>query len=179
MTEEKKEALSLKMLSQALKLEERGEKFYIEAIKKCNNEMGKEIFAMLRKDEVVHRQRIRSIYESLNAGRGWSEEWEEFKIEHGEIGGIFAKLAKEHGKEIKPDASDLEALNIGVDLEQHSIKFYREHLGKSGDPLEKSFLERMISEEQTHFAALNDMRDYLTDPEAWFLKKERILPSGP
>jgi rubrerythrin len=174
-----KEPGALKMLSSALELEERGEKFYIEAIRKCKNEMGKEIFAMLRKDEVVHRQRIRNIYESLNAGHGWTEEWKKLEVEHGDMKSLFARLAKKSGKNIRAQASDLDALEVGVDLEQRSIKFYKEHLEKSSEALEKNFLNRMIKEEYSHFEALNDMLDYLTDPESWFMKKERILPSGP
>lgn len=44
---------SLEMLSTALELEKKGTRFYEEAISACHNQIGREIFRMLMKDEVM------------------------------------------------------------------------------------------------------------------------------
>ncbi|MBW1672683.1 MAG: hypothetical protein JRJ45_03385, partial [Deltaproteobacteria bacterium] len=56
---------SLQMLSEALELEKKGEAFYKEAVSTCQNDLGREIFRMLMKDEGLHMDRIHTIYNSL------------------------------------------------------------------------------------------------------------------
>lgn len=167
---------SLKMLSTALDLERKGQEFYEKASTECVDEFGRMVFDQLRRDELIHMGRIRDIYESISAGRGWSEEWKKAETDEAGLKGLFKTILDRHKEDIKLDSTDLDAAGVGVDLEQNTIKFYRSHLDKTTDAKEKAFLTHMIEEEQRHFAALLDMKDYLADPGAWFLKKERHLP---
>lgn len=174
MAEKKDKAL--KWLAAALEMEERGNSFYQNAVKECQNEVGREIFDMLRKDELMHMKRINNIYDSLESGKGWTDKWKAEKFQHGDLAEIFTGLAEKHVLDIKPLSTDLDAMGVGVDLEHSSIKFYKKHLANAGQPKEKKFLEQMVEEEQAHLDALLDMKDYLTDPAAWHFKKERHLP---
>ena len=167
---------SLKWLSSALEIEETGNDFYVKALSTCQNETGRQVLDMLRKDELIHMRRIRNIYEAIDKGHGWTEEWKDMKIDHDSIKSLFVSLKAKHADELKAESSDLDALTVGIDLEQKSIKFYKQHMAKAADPLEKSFLEHMIDEEQNHFFALLDMKDFLIDPAAWHFKKEHHLP---
>ncbi|MCU0580097.1 MAG: hypothetical protein MUF69_11240, partial [Desulfobacterota bacterium] len=56
---------SIEMLCAALELEEKGKAFYEKAQAASRNPLGREIFRTLVKDEIVHRQRIQTIYDSL------------------------------------------------------------------------------------------------------------------
>jgi len=56
---------SLQMLSEALELEKKGETFYKEAVSTCRNDLGREIFRMLMKDEGLHMDRILKIQDHL------------------------------------------------------------------------------------------------------------------
>lgn len=168
---------SLKMLSTALKMEERGKRMYEKWEEKTNNAFSKEVFGMLAKDELVHMRRIRAIYVSLDNGRGWDKNWKSLKFEHGDLKKVFATLVKKHGGKLKVRASEIKAVEVGVELEQSSIKYYSEKLAKATEKAEKAFLEKMVEEEKGHLSALLDLKMFLEDPADWHMKKERHLPS--
>lgn len=169
---------SLEMLKTALEMEKKGEKFYAEAVEKAQNPVGKQIWEMLRADELVHMRRIRKIYESLSGGEPWSEEWFAQKTKHGDLNRVFGNLTKKHGKDIKAETTDLQAVDVGIGLELEAINYYEKHLTKSRDSLERKFLNRMIDEERSHYLALSDMKLYLVDPVGWFRDKERTHLDG-
>jgi rubrerythrin len=164
---------AVNMLKTALEMEEKGKKFYDDAVVNCSNELGKDIFSMLRDDELLHMDRIRTIYDSLMGGKGWSEDWKALKFAHKDLDKLFKEMARKHGKDIKADTSDMEAIDVGLDFELKSVKYYEEHLERADSPKEREFLERMIGEERTHHSTLSDMKLYLADPSAWFIEKER------
>ena len=169
---------SLQMLSDALELEKKGEAFYKEAVSTCQNHLGREIFRMLMKDEGLHMDRIHTIYNSLKAGQPWSEEWKLMKPDHNDLGVLFREMASAHGTKITANTSDLEALNMGIDLEVRSIAFYKKNLTKSQDSIERDFIEQMIGEENSHHAVLSDMKLYLADPAGWFFEHEHTGLDG-
>ncbi len=168
-----REDRAVQMLAKALEMETKGKAFYEKASSTSTNALGREIFQMLRNDEIIHMERIRKIYESLNAGRAWSGDWKEMNVEHRDLQTLFTEMASEHGSKIKAEPSDLEALDVGIDLEQRAVAFYEEHLPETADPLEREFTERMIAEERSHYGALSDMKLYLSNPTAWFSERER------
>jgi rubrerythrin len=169
---------SMDMLSAALDMEEKGKAFYEKAVTTCRNPQCKEIFSALMKDEVVHNGRIKQIHNTLTSKKCWTRDWESIKAPSNDLGMLFKSLAvRERGK-IKAETTDLEAVDIGLDLESTSIKFYQEHRAKTTDPIEAAFLDQMILEEKGHWKALKDTRYYLTDPQGWFMEKERAGLDG-
>jgi len=67
---------------------------------------------------------------------------------------------------------------VGIDFEMRAITFYQEHLEQATDPLEREFIEQLITEEKSHHTALSDMKLYLSDPAAWFGEQERLGLDG-
>jgi len=169
---------ALKMVETALAMEEKGKGFYQKALEKTKNELGRDIFEKLRDDEDVHVVRIRKIVASLSGGTGWTDAWKAHQPEHADLGVVFRKLAKKHGTGITTSTDDIDALQVGLDFEQEAVSFYKGHLEEATDPIEKEFIERMVQEERSHFAALKDMKFYLENPEAWMEEKERSLLDG-
>ena len=169
---------SLQMLSEALELEKKGEAFYKQAVSTCQNDLGREIFRMLMKDEGLHMDRILKIYNSLKAGQTWSEDWKSITPDHKDLGVLFREMASAHGKSITANTSDLDALNMGIDLELRSISFYKKSLTKAQDSIERDFIEQMIGEENSHHAVLSDMKLYLADPAGWFFEHEHTGLDG-
>ena len=169
---------SLQMLSEALELEKKGEAFYKEAISTCQNDLGREIFRMLMKDEGLHMDRILKIYNSLKENQTWSEDWKSIKSDHKDLKSLFREMASAHGSKITANSSDLEALTIGIDLEWESIAFYKKNLTEAQDSIERSFIEQMIGEENSHHALLSDMKLYLSDPAGWFFEHEHTGLDG-
>ncbi len=160
------------MLSTALEMEEKGKAFYERVVSTCKNSVGREIFTMLLEDEKVHMDRIKKIYDSLCEGEDWCT-WDGSELPHSDLTAVFRKMAKDHGSKITVDTNDLEALDIGIDFEERSVEFYEEQLKKATDELETAFIKEMIAEEKSHYATLEDMKLYLSDPAAWFRERER------
>jgi rubrerythrin len=169
----KDEDRAIRMLKVALEMEDRGKIFYDEAVAKCTSDVGRDIFRMLRDDELVHMDRIRTIYTSLEGGKGWTTEWKSLQFDHKDLGQLFRDMAQKHGKNIKADTSDMEAIEVGLDFEQKSIRFYEDQLKGAEQAAEREFIERMVGEERMHYFTLKDMKLYLTDPSAWFIEAER------
>lgn len=169
---------TLKWLSTALEMERKGKAFYDKAITECKNEVGRELFATLAKDEVIHQERIKSIYMQIEGGKSWNDDWAKLNPERGELSKLFRGLAARQGANIRTDSNDIQALDVGIDLELRSIEFYEEHLKSAEDATERSFLERMVAEEKSHHSVLTDLRYYLTDPSSWFSEHERASYDG-
>ncbi len=167
----------LLMLSTALEMERKGRKYYDEAASTCRLEVGREVFELLRDYEVKHTERIQEIYGSLAGGGGWSEELASFAPSQ-DLGAVFRKLAAARSEHIRAETGDIEALDVGIDFESASVKFYEEQLLKATDPLEKKFIGHMVAEERDHLRTLTDMRYFYTDPEGWFMEKEHAGLDG-
>jgi rubrerythrin len=169
---------ALDMLATALEMEEKGKAFYKKAVSTCRNPQCKEIFSSLMADEAIHTSRIKQIHDALTSAQCWTRDWEAIKSSEKNLGALFKALAKNGGEQIKAQITDLEAVDMGLDFELASIKFYQDHRVKSTDPLEAAFLDQMILEEKDHWKALKDTRYYLADPEGWFIEKERAGLDG-
>jgi rubrerythrin len=175
---DKKTEKVFKMYQAALDMEEKGESFYEKTAKSSKTELGKKMFKMLADDELVHMARIKAIYGALKKGGEWTLKWKTLKIKHPDIKDVFKKLAAKNKGKLKPKSTDLDAIEVGLDLEQRSIDFYRDNLAKSKDDLEKQFLEHMVVEEKTHHYLLADMKFYLTAPDAWYIEHEKHSLDG-
>jgi rubrerythrin len=166
------------MLCTAQEMEEKGRAFYEKALATCENPLGKEIFRLLIDDEKVHLERIRQISDSLTKVQGWSEDWKKLQCPYQDLGKVFRDLAARQNKAELANSSDLEALKLAQDFELRSVELYENQLPRATDPLEKAFLVQMIVEEKAHYRALQDTTYYLSDPEGWFMEKERAGLEG-
>ncbi|MBN2224025.1 MAG: ferritin family protein [Deltaproteobacteria bacterium] len=164
---------SLEMLDKALEMEKKGKDFYEKAAVNCQNELGREVFQTLKRDEDVHIARIMDIYNNLTKGGQWSSEWKAKDFSHGDLTAFFSDLAHKHRNQTTADASDIQALEIGIDFELGSVTFYEQRLAAAEDTLEREFIGRMVVEEKSHHNILQDAKLYLTDPSSWFQEHER------
>lgn len=168
----------LAMLNTALKMEEEGKEFYERARVNCSGEMARDMFSALIKEEDVHIERIKKIYTSLNDNQKWTDEWRAVGVVHEDLDDLFRKLASKQRKKIKAAEEELEAMDVGIDFEERSIKYYEDYLSKTSDPKEKAFLERMVEEEKDHRTLLTDMKQFHSNPAAWFAENERHSLDG-
>jgi rubrerythrin len=170
MSEKQPEILA--MLCAALELEAREKEFYEKAIRECPDESGKEVFRMLLADEEEHAKGIREIHDALNSGKSWPESCGLLKRPGKDIRETIREIAKTHGAETARGKELPDALQIGLDVEKASIKFYEDLLEKASAPAERDFLKKMTEEEKAHRLLLLDMQFYYSDPEGYFMEKE-------
>jgi rubrerythrin len=169
---------SLEMLATALEKEEKGRQFYLGAVAACRNELGKDLFRKLSADEGVHIVRIKEIYEALQGGKPWTAGWKGHRVESEDLKRLFAERMRKLGPKVTAEAGDLDALKIGLEMEQTAITFYEGQLERAIEPLEKDFITLMIAEEQSHYAALKDVIFYLENPESWYTEHEHHVLDG-
>jgi rubrerythrin len=169
---------SLRMLNTALEKEERGREFYKEAASKCVNDLGKEMFRSLMVEETVHVKRVKQIFDSIQKGEGWSKEWKRLKTESSDLEKLFQDRIVKLGPQVESDSGDIEALNIGIEMEQSAVTFYENQLDKSDDRVEREFVSCMIDEERAHYNALVSLKLYFEDPVSWFSEKESPTLDG-
>jgi rubrerythrin len=162
---------NLQALEKALQLEIDGMAFYRKASNSAQNTVTKEMFAYLADAEVTHMDRIKHISDSLNMTGNWSKA--EQDQGHAGIKEVFSRLARKNKDSLAPAATEMQALDTGLDLEVKSIDFYTIQFGKAGDANEKAFYSSLIEEEESHFRILKDMKFYLEQPDAWFIEHER------
>lgn len=163
-----------KMLATALQMEEKGKAFYEKAMSSATNTLGKDIFKMLRDDEIIHVGRIKAIYSAVDEGGDWTGQWKKLDVSHETgLSQMFRDIAHRNGPDVQAAASDIEALDVGIEFESTAVKFYQKNLQAATDPVEKEFIEKMITEEKDHHTALVDMKSYLEDPDSWFMERER------
>jgi rubrerythrin len=169
----KKADPAYEMYGKALDMEKTGESFYEKTAQKSQTAVGKKLFKMLADDELVHMARINKIYASITKQEKVGQAWKKLKIKHPDIRSIFAQLAIKNKDKMKAGATDIDALEVGMDLENNSINFYEAQLKKSADADEKAFLKQMVIEELNHLQVLADMEFYLTNPEGWYVEHEK------
>ena len=169
---------SLEMLATALRMEEKGKAFYEKAVMSCHNDLGREIFSYLMNEEVVHVGRIKKIFANLKSGGGWKEDWKEITIRERDLGYFFKDMAVRHLEVAKADTGDIQALDIGLDFEHKAVEFYSKELPKAKDQIEKDFVEMMVLEEKKHVEILDEMKSYMTDPEGWGAKLDKLSYDG-
>ncbi len=164
-----------RVYAMALEMEERGRSFYEHAQQTCRNRAGKEMFRVHMGKEVVHIGRIRTIYASIEKGKGLPDAFDSASIatDSEALTSIFEALARRHEAADQADPSDIEAVATGIALEQKAILFYEERRSQATEQKELTFIDLMIREEKTHHRMLTEMRFYLTDPAGWFREKER------
>ncbi len=168
----------LKMLTAALEAEEKGLALYENAVGVCSVDLGKEMFQMLLGQEKDHIKRLRSIYDSFQRNEAWSELWKPQRVEDEDLREFLQDQIALLGRKVHAQSGDLQILEIGISMEQESIDFYDGHLLKATDALEQEFLTAMIAEERGHFLVLQDLKLFFTDPESWFIEKERHAMDG-
>jgi rubrerythrin len=166
------------LLAVALEKEIKGRDFYRDAMQKSTNELGKELFRSLSVDESVHIDRIKKIYAALTGGQVWPTDWKSLHVENEDLNKLTRTRIEQFGKNMAPDMSDVEAINIGVQMEQTAIKFYEEQLEKAADPIEKEFATQMIAEERSHFAALESLKEFFSNPAGFYLELEKPALEG-
>ena len=164
---------SLRMLATAIEKEKQGKQFYDKAVSDCTNKLAQDIFRTLAAEEAIHIKRAMEIHDSLQSGTSWSQDWKSHRQENENLRQLFRDRIAKVGAEVASDASDVKAVEIGLEFEQGAIDFYEKELTGATDSVEKEFIERMIQEERTHYASLSDLKLYLSDPASWFAEMER------
>ena len=159
-------------LELALKMEKEGREFYLKAAQKSQNELGQKLFRSLADAELEHMEKIKAIYDAIRRAGSWPEAKTSFvkgKLPHT----VFAEAIDNLGKLVKDTSDELQALRTGMDLENKSLLYYLDRSSQDVSSGEKQFYQALVAEERGHYMLLVDSYEYLLDPPAYFVRKER------
>lgn len=150
MSENRKEVLDA--LMRAMEIEKETFDFYTKAEQKTFNPAGKRIFRWLARSEEEHYLKLTELYTSLDQGGRWVF-----------YGGTTISLEPDtSGLQIGFETSDLEALQIAMDIEKKGITFFDELLGKTTDPAGREMLQTLRDEETEHLRLIAEKFQEIT-----------------
>jgi len=161
----------------SIQMELDGKKFYIAAGKQSENRLGKELYSWLATQEDHHRAKFEAIYQSISEKKVLPVEHITLNKTSG-IGTMFRKAIKIIGKTLKAQKTELEAVEKAIELEIKSRDYYKKQATGSRSDIVKEFLLAVSAEEQGHYLALIDYKEYMADPADWFTRTEHHLLDG-
>jgi rubrerythrin len=168
---------TLGALETAIRMEIDGKEFYLKAGKASQNELGKELLEKLAAEEDGHRQVFEKIYKNISAKKSWPEK--AFKGDGGRgLRTIFARALEAMDKDVKAIATELDAIQTAMAMENKTYDFYKSRSGKAVYDAEKHFYEELAVQEEEHYRVLLDYYEFLKDPAAWFVQKEHHSLDG-
>jgi rubrerythrin len=133
---------------------------YLEAANKTKHPLGRQMFERLAAEETKHEELLKA----------WAHQGlcpMDVDFEH-EIDADFMKRAHAKLDEVvKCGTGDLEAIELGRQMERKAIAFYQEQAAKTGDKNSKALFLRLVAEENKHLALLTDLYGYLSNPTVW------------
>jgi Fur family transcriptional regulator, ferric uptake regulator len=137
-----------------LNMERLGVTFYINASRKTRNDNGRRMFQRLAAEESDHLKRLQKEYQDLIQDNEW------LKREPARLP-VNRKVAQELipqkdllRLEVRDDTTELEALNIAMQLERRSHRFFKNFAEQLSDSSSRKVFMEIAKEEQVHFKTL-------------------------
>ncbi len=168
---------TLEALQIAIQMEIDGKEYYLKASKESSNELGKKLLQSLAAEEDIHRQKFEEIYDTIRSKKVWPVF--EFRSD-GEkrLRTIFAKATGEIGSKVKALATELDAIQVAINMENKSYDLYKSRSQTATFDAERDYYESLAAQERGHHLILVDYYEYLSNPAAWFVKREHPSLDG-
>ena len=141
-------------LELTLAIERRGYTFYTNASRKTKNDTGRRMFQRLAAEESDHLRRLQQEHRSLIEKNEWlKREPARLPLSRKIVEEIFPQ--KELLKiEVKDETSDLDALNIAMNLERRSHQFFKDFADHITDSNGRQIFMDFAKDEESHLKAL-------------------------
>jgi rubrerythrin len=168
---------TLAALQMAIQMEIDGKEYYLKISQESNNELGQKLLLSLAEEEDIHRQKFEEMYNVIQSKKAWPAT--DLQPNGGKrVRTIFAKATEQLGPNVKVLATELDAIQEAMDLENKTHDFYIRQAKAAKYDAERDFYETLAAEEKEHHLILLDYFEYLKDPAAWHVKKEHPSLDG-
>ena len=91
---------------------------------------------------------------------------------------VFAKHKGKAARRLPATASNVDALQVALEMEKRSFVLYRKEAEKVTVDAERKILYRLAEEENEHYEILSNTIMYLTDSGNWFIYKDHGIMDG-
>jgi Fur family transcriptional regulator, ferric uptake regulator len=141
-------------LELTLAIERRGYTFYTNASRKTKNGSGRLMFQRLAAEESDHLRKLQAEHQSLIQKNDWlKREPARLPLSRKIVEEIFPQ--KELLKiEVKDETSDIDALNIAMNLERRSHQFFTDFAKQISDANGRKIFMEFAKDEESHLRAL-------------------------
>jgi len=162
---------TLGALQIAIQMEIDGKEYYLKVSHESSNELGKKLLQSLAAEEDIHRQKFEEIYNAIRSKKAWPVT--DFQPDGGKrLRTIVARATEEMGFKIKAPATELDAVQTAMDMENKTYDYYKNQSQTATYDTERNLYDTLAAEEREHHLILLDYYEYLKDPAGWFVKKE-------
>ncbi len=158
------EEKALELFDKAMETESEGIEVYEEAAAKAQDVKAREIFQMLAEAERRHLSLIENTKEAVRNTYS-SYVWKGNFIS--EIGKEIEAIGRQYLPKLTDEivsASALDAINIGIKVEQASIAFYSDAKTKVTDPGVANLFNILLASERVHLLFLELEKNYIVYP---------------
>lgn len=157
---------ALEILKKALKLEQDGRAFYLQAAERTTDPKGKAMFASLADDERIHAGMIERQIAALTEGQAW------VPLDLVTTGvdldtPLFPKGQAGLEKAVAADATELEALAFALKIENDSFDLYARMARTADDLNARQMYQYLAAAERTHFNLLMSNYESLSTMGGW------------
>jgi rubrerythrin len=143
----------------AIKMENDGEKYYLEQAKLYAGSSLSVVFENLAQDERNHAE----ILENKLGNRSFN------LVDNHTLEGaqnIFKNL-KDINSEIRDVPNQLDVYRAALNIEQDSIDLYKSFLEKTSDEVEKELFSFLVKQEEEHYSVLEELIKLVNRPNDW------------
>jgi rubrerythrin len=167
----------LEALQFSIQMEIDGKKYYQNASQKCEIKVGRDLFEWLADQEDRHLQKFEQIYKDIKDNKSWPE----IEVQTGRKGNvdtIFSQARNAVACKIETRRAELDTIAKAMEMENKTQEFYKKQGEIAVYEVQGKFYKALAAEEQKHYLALVDYREYLIDPVDWFTKVEHHSLDG-
>ncbi|HAK88741.1 MAG TPA: rubrerythrin [Nitrospiraceae bacterium] len=155
----------------AIKMETDAIRFYKEAAEKCSHPVGKKMFLSIREDEKRHLEMLSRIFKGLDIKIKDTGPMKNIKT-------IFEQMKDEMMDRVEAKTDELEAFKIAMRMEKEGIEFYKKAASDAPSEKEKKLFERLVHEEEQHYAVFANTYFFMQDSGSWFMWEEHSIVDG-
>lgn len=155
----------------AIKMENDAIDFYREAADRVQNPVGKKMFLSITEDEKRHLQLLSQIFNEID-----------IKLENvspmKNIQTVFQSMKDAMMQKVAASKDELEAFKIAMQMEKEGLEFYKKAEAEAPAAREKALFERLVKEEEQHYAIFANTYDFMSDTGNWFMWDEHSIVEG-
>jgi len=150
-------------IKEAIRLEINGRKFFLHAAEVTEHEKGKKMFRFLAEEETKHMEIFGQMFSQILDSEDWKQYIKDEEL--GEEAPLVVKLKESMKRE--ESKGEIEALRIGMELEQNAIEFFKKASEDSYDLKAKKIFREISEEEKFHYDLLQSQYDSVTGSGFW------------
>ncbi len=147
----------------AMQMEKDGEDYYRQLAQQAGNSGMKTILTMLADEEVKH-------YNALEKSKTQKTQIAESEILT-DAKNVFVQI-KESGESFDFNINQEELYKKALDIEKKSRDFYTEKAGEVAEDYQKELFLKLADEEQKHYILLDNIIEFVSQPEQWLENAE-------